>query len=246
MAPELIVPDWPAPANVGALQTTRRGGVSREPYASLNLGDHVGDDPGAVLANRRALAAALPGEPVWLAQVHGTAVADAATARAGDEADAIVARIPRRVCVVLTADCLPILLCDRRGTVVAAVHAGWRGLAAGVVEAAVAAMGVPGGDLLAWLGPAIGGERFEVGAEVRAAFVAADAGAAAAFRPRGADKWLADLEALARRRLERLGLPPAYGGGRCTAADSEAFFSYRRDGRTGRLGSFVWLDRPGV
>jgi YfiH family protein len=188
--PEFIVPDWPAPPGVRALQSTRTGGVSRGPYESLNLGDHVGDDPADVAANRARLAAFLPGEPLWLKQVHGVAVADALADGPGAEADAAIARQGGRVCVVMTADCLPLLLCDRAGTVVAAVHAGWRGLAAGVVEAAVAAMGRPGSELLAWLGPAIGPEAFEVGEEVRAAFLARDPGAAEAFVARGGGKWL--------------------------------------------------------
>ena len=149
MAPEFIVPDWPAPARVRTLQTTRRGGVSQGCFASLNLGDHVGDDPTAVAANRAALAQGLPGEPVWLQQVHGTAVVDAALASAGAEGDAVVSRQAGKVCVVMTADCLPLLFCDRAGTVVAAAHAGWRGLCAGIVEPTVAAMGVPAAEVLA-------------------------------------------------------------------------------------------------
>jgi YfiH family protein len=243
--PEFIVPDWPAPPGVRALQSTRTGGVSRGPYESLNLGDHVGDDPADVAANRARLAAFLPGEPLWLKQVHGVAVADALADGPGAEADAAIARQGGRVCVVMTADCLPLLLCDRAGTVVAAVHAGWRGLAAGVVEAAVAAMGRPGSELLAWLGPAIGPEAFEVGEEVRAAFLARDPGAAEAFVARGGGKWLADIWLLARQRLTSLGIDSVWGGGQCTVSDRERFFSYRRDGVTGRMGAFVWLEtRP--
>lgn len=245
MEPEFIVPDWPAPPGVRALQTTRMGGVSRGPYESLNLGDHVGDDPADVAANRARLAGLLPGEPLWLKQVHGVAVADASADRPGAEADAAIARQGGRVCVVMTADCLPLLLCDRAGTVVAAVHAGWRGLAAGVVEAAVAAMGRPGSELLAWLGPAIGPEAFEVGEEVRADFMAHDPGAAEAFVARGGGKWLADIWLLARQRLNSLGIDSVWGGGQCTVSDRGRFFSYRRDGVTGRMGTFVWLDsRP--
>lgn len=236
---ECIVPDWPAPANVHALVTTRAGGVSVGAYASLNLGDHVGDDPAAVAANRALLRRRLPAEPVWLRQVHGTRCVDAAAAR-DTEADAACARAPNVVCAVLTADCLPLLLCDAGGTAVAAVHAGWRGLATGVVESAVAAMGVPGQDLIAWLGPAIGPASFEVGDEVRAAFLAHDPAAAAAFVPHGAGKWLCDIYLLARQRLERLGVRRLAGAEFCTVRDSGRFFSYRRDGATGRMASLIW------
>ena len=170
----IIVPDWPAPRNVRACVTTRQGGVSTGPYASFNLGDHVGDAPAAVAENRGRLRALLPAEPAWLKQVHGTRCIDAAQALVGNEADAAFARASHVVCAVLTADCLPVLLCDEKGTVVAAAHAGWRGLAAGVIEATVAAMGLPGEQLMAWLGPAIGPENFEVGDEVRTIFVTHD------------------------------------------------------------------------
>ena len=241
MLPDLIVPDWPAPPGVKAIQTARGGGVSVAPYESLNLGDHVGDEPAAVAANRRRLADCLPGEPLWLNQVHGIAVADADSASPGTEADAAVARRIGKVCVVMTADCLPLLLCDRAGTTVAAVHAGWRGLAAGVIEATVAAMACRPGDLLAWLGPAIGPAAFEVGDEVRAAFAARDPGATAAFAPGAPGKWMADIWLLARQRLAALGIDAIFGGGRCTVTEAERFFSYRRDGVTGRMGTFIWL-----
>lgn len=241
MGLDLIVPDWPAPANVRAVQTTRHGGVSRGPYASLNLGDHVGDDAAAVAANRALLGTVMPAEPSWLKQVHGIAVADADTAFSGVEADAAVARRPGRVCAVMTADCLPVLLCDRSGSVVAAAHAGWRGLCAGVIEAAVDAMHVPASDVLAWLGPAIGPQAFEVGDEVRAAFLARDAAATAAFAAHGSGKWLADIWLLARQRLAAIGVEAVWGGGQCTVADSERFYSYRRDGATGRMATCVWL-----
>lgn len=241
MLPELIVPDWPAPANVRAVQTTRHGGVSRGPYASLNLGDHVGDDATAVAANRTRLEAMLPAGPIWLKQVHGIAVAHADTAGAGVEADAAVAHHHDRVCAVMTADCLPLLLCDRSGSAVAAAHAGWRGLCAGVIEATVAAMCVPASDLLAWLGPAIGPQAFEVGDEVRTAFLAHDVVATAAFAAHGRGKWLADIWLLARQRLAALGVDSVWGGGQCTVADRERFFSYRRDGATGRMATCIWL-----
>lgn len=236
-------PDWPAPANVHALQTTRLGGVSSGPWASLNLGDHVGDDPAAVATNRARIAAGLPAEPLWMKQVHGVVVADADRAEVAPEADAAVARAEGRVCAVMTADCLPILLCDRDGTVVGAAHAGWRGLCGGVIEATVAAMAVAPGRLMAWLGPAIGPSAFEVGDEVRTAFVAADASAGAAFSPGRDGKWLADIYELARQRLATLGVSDVHGGNHCTVGESETFFSYRRDGVTGRMATLIWLGR---
>lgn len=238
---DFLIPDWPAPARVRALQTTRRGGVSQGPFASLNLGDHVDDDPAAVAANRGLLSGSLPAAPCWLRQVHGTTVVDAGQAMAGTEADAALARQADHVCVVMTADCLPILLCDRAGSVVAAAHAGWRGLCAGIVERTVEAMAVPGCEILAWLGPAIGPTAFEVGGEVRAAFVAHDPAAATAFGGYGEGKWLADIYLLARQRLTSMGIDRIFGGGECTVADGERWFSYRRDGTTGRMGSFIWL-----
>lgn len=241
MNPSLIIPDWPAPPNVRAVQTTRIGGVSVEPYASLNLGDHVGDDPAAVAQNRALLRASLPAGPVWLKQVHGNIVADADRAGGVPDADASLARKPGTVCAVMTADCLPLLLCDEAGTVVAAAHAGWRGLAGGVVEAAVRTMNVAPARLLAWLGPAIGPQAFEVGEDVRQAFLGHYAGAAQAFAPHGDGKWLADIYLLARQRLALLGVARVYGGGLCTYSDSERFYSYRRDGATGRMASLIWL-----
>ncbi|HUW50586.1 MAG TPA: peptidoglycan editing factor PgeF [Sulfuricella sp.] len=244
MNKDWIIPDWPAPANVRALQTTRTGGVSTGAYASLNLGDHVGDDAAVVASNRAILRAALPAEPVWLKQVHGNVVADADRAVGIPEADAAVARKADAVCAVMTADCLPLLLCDESGTVVGAAHAGWRGLAGGVIEAAVAAMNVAPVSLLAWLGPAIGPQAFEVGEEVRQAFLAHDPDAHHAFVPRSSlteQKWLADIYLLARQRLGLLGVTRVYGGSLCTFNDAERFFSYRRDGATGRMASLIWL-----
>ncbi len=241
MAPECIIPDWPAPPNVGALQTTRRGGVSQGPYASLNLGDHVGDHPEHVTVNRQLLQACMAGEPLWLRQVHGITVLDAEEASCDTEADAAVARAPGRVCVVMTADCLPVLLCDRGGTVVAAAHAGWRSLAAGILERTVARMRCPADELMAWLGPAIGPRSFEVGEDGRVAFLRSDAGAGEAFVPAGPNKCLANLTLLAKRRLSRAGVQSVYGGGWCTFEDATRFFSFRRDGVTGRMGSFIWL-----
>ncbi|MDD5249896.1 MAG: peptidoglycan editing factor PgeF [Rhodocyclaceae bacterium] len=238
---EFIVPDWPAPANVRAVSTTRGGGCSRGRYQSFNLADHVGDDAAAVAANRRLLRERLPVAPRWLRQVHGVRCVDAALCGDDVEADASFSRSGAQACAVLTADCLPLLLCDAAGTVVAAAHAGWRGLAAGVIEATAAALGRPE-DLMAWLGPAIGPRAFEVGDEVRAAFVRSDVGAAAAFAAHGEGKWLCDLYALARRRLQRLGVNRVYGGDSCSFTEGERFFSYRRDGATGRMASVIYLE----
>lgn len=236
-----IVPDWPAPANVKALQTTRQGGVSVAPYDSLNLGTHVGDAPLIVARNRMLLNSLLPSEPVWLEQVHGIVVANADLASCRIQADACIARQNASVCVVMTADCLPVLLCDEQGSVVGAAHAGWKGLAAGVIESTVNAMAAEPGNLMAWLGPAIGAQAFEVGNEVRAEFVALHSEATAAFVPAQSGTWFADLYALARLRLNALGVTRIYGGDRCTYTEREQFFSYRRDGVTGRMGSFIWL-----
>jgi polyphenol oxidase len=240
-----MVPDWPAPARVRALITTRAGGVSRGAFESLNLGDRVGDDPVAVAENRARVAAHVPRPPLWLRQVHGTRVAHAATDHPGCEADAAIAREPGEVLVVMTADCLPVLLADDGGTAVAIAHAGWRGLAAGVIERSVAALRVQPEHLVAYLGPAIGPSAFEVGNEVREAFVAADAAAAAAFAPGVPGKWLADLYALGRLRLARLGTTRVFGGQFCTYSEPERFFSYRRDGITGRMASLIWLEAEG-
>jgi YfiH family protein len=214
------------------------------PYDSLNLGDHVGDDPAAVAENRRRLREELnlPAEPHWLSQVHGTGCCDAAAVEAGTEADALFAAEPGVVCAVLTADCLPLLLCDAAGERVAAVHAGWRGLLEGVIESSVSAMAGKGG-VMAWLGPAIGPSAFEVGAEVRSAFLEHDPVAAEAFVATGEDKWLADIYQLARQRLLACGITQVYGGDLCTLSDSERFYSYRRDGQTGRIASLIWIEK---
>lgn len=243
MSAAWIRPDWPAPAQVRALSTTRSGGVSLPPYNSLNLGVHVGDQPADVAANRAVLRDVLPGEPCWLNQVHGTRVVDAAHPDGVPDADAVVSRSAGAVCVVMTADCLPVLLCDHAGSVVGAAHAGWRGLQGGVIEATVAAMQVPPSEVIAWLGPAIGPAAFEVGDEVRAAFVADAAAAALAFQPSATPgKWLADIYLLARQRLQVLGVNSVSGGDLCTVTDRQRFFSYRRDGVTGRMASLIWLD----
>lgn len=250
-----IIPEWPAPARVRALSTTRAGsvpGASLAPFADFNLGAHVGDDSASVAANRARLRELLPAEPLWLDQVHGTRVIAAGAkaepgrngARAGTppEGDASVVCGPGTVLAVLTADCLPVLLCDRAGSVVAVAHAGWRGLCAGVIENAVRAMGVPAAGVLAWLGPAIGPRAYEVGGDVVAAFTRVDPAAAAAFAPRAAGKFLADLYALARQRLAMVGVTAVSGGDACTYADAARFYSYRRDGRTGRMASLVWIE----
>lgn len=239
---DLIFPDWPVPANVKALQTTRLGGISAAPYDSLNLGGHVGDDGLKVAANRQLLSPYVPTEPLWLNQVHGITVVNAAATSCLPDADASFARVNGAVCVTMTADCLPVLLCDEAGTVVAAVHAGWRGLCDGVIEAAVAAMQTPSQNLMAWLGPAIGPDAFEVGTEVRSAFMSHDQAAELAFRPIAGDKWLGDIYLLAKQRLYKLGVERIYGGGLCTYADENRFFSFRRDGATGRMASMIWLD----
>lgn len=248
MSLELIIPDWPAPPVVRAVSTTRAGGTSRGPYATLNLGTGAGDDPAAVAENRRRLAegTGLPAEPAWLQQVHGTVVVEATPEpRRAADADAAFARGPGAVCAVLTADCLPVLLASRRGTVVAAAHAGWRGLSAGILEAVISRMGEPADELLAWLGPAIGQAAFEVGPEVRRQFLDADPGCKGCFEAGRGDRWHADLAGIARRRLHAAGLASVFGGGFCTYRDRDRFFSFRRDGECGRMASLIWLEGPG-
>jgi polyphenol oxidase len=242
--PELIFPEWPAPAGVHAACTTRRGGVSVGPWAGLNMGRSGGDDPAAVSENRGRVLAALkaPAEPLWIRQVHGVRVVRMPQDAGEPEADAVYSTEPGVVCAVQAADCLPVLLCDGAGTVVAAAHAGWRGLSGGVLERTVAALPVPPASLMAWLGPAIGPEAFEVGEEVREAFVGADAQAAQAFRAGLAPgKHYADLWLLARQRLLRAGVSRISGGGLSTHADPARFYSYRRDGVTGRMAALIWL-----
>lgn len=245
VVPELIVPDWPAPSNVHAATTTRVGGSSLPPYDSLNMAGHVGDEPAAVAANRQQVAEtlSLPDSPHWLSQVHGTGVANLDLETTGlPEADASMTRQAGCVCAVLTADCLPVLFCDKAGSRVAAAHAGWRGLAAGVLEATVASLDIPSNEILAWLGPAIGPRSFEVGDEVYQSFVSQDAETASAFSPSSPDHWYADLYQLARFRLNKVGVTEVFGGGLCTFEDGQRFYSYRRDGKTGRMASLIWLE----
>lgn len=242
---EWITPDWPAPAHVHALITTRDGGVSVGPYASLNPADHVGDDPQAVRRNREIVRAALPREPHWLNQVHSANVHRiGGDPQSVPEADASISALAHQVCVVLTADCLPLLFCADDGSEVGAAHAGWRGLAAGILERTVQSMALPGARILAYLGPAIGPSAFEVGPEVRAEFMQADAHAGAAFQPvAGSEKYLANLYLLARQRLANVGVTRVFGGDFCTYSDAQRFYSYRRDGATGRMASLIWLDK---
>lgn len=242
MPGNFIFPDWPAPKHVRALQTTRAGGVSSGVYAGLNLGDHVGDDVIHVAENRSSLCEYLPAEPFWLNQVHGINVVDAADVGALVSADASYAKNSGQICAVLTADCLPVLFCSEDGAVVAAAHAGWRGLAAGVLERTAAAMRVPGNRLLAWLGPAIGPASFEVGEDVRSVFVDDDVQTAEAFSSQGHGKYLADIYRLARIRLAKVGIEGVFGGEFCTVSDPTRFYSYRRDGVTGRQASLIWID----
>ena len=258
MTPLWFEPDWPAPRGVRALSTMRgapaTGGASQGPYAWLNLGAHVGDDPAAVAENRRLLRsrAGLPAEPSWLAQVHGVTVADldgvgrdtAGRDAAGSlgPADAAITRRVGKVCAILTADCLPIVFTTDTGDGVGAAHAGWRGLAAGVIGATVRAMGVPPERLIAWLGPAIGPAHFEVGAEVRAAFLTTDSGAGDAFKATLTGKFMADLAMLARRQLKNLGVSRIYGCGDCTYAHADRYFAHRRDGVTGRQATLIWRE----
>lgn len=241
--PDLLQPDWPAPKRVRAAVSTRAGGVSPVPYDSLNLGVHVGDDFSSVSQNRERLRAALgiDSEPVWLKQVHGTVVAQLPAAPDALEADAACSSTAGSVCAILTADCLPVLFCDDEGSVVGAAHAGWRGLLSGVLENTVLAMNRPAHKLMAWLGPAIGPQAFEVGSEVREAFVASDPSAAAAFVPGAPGKYWADIYLLARQRLHGHGVSRVYGGTLCTVGDPSRFFSYRRDGVTGRMASLIWI-----
>ena len=244
---QVLTPDWPAPPSVHAAFTLRMGGVSAPPFASLNVGAHVGDAAAAVVENRRRLCAQLelPAEPSWIEQVHGTDVAELDAWPDGRAlpvtADAVISRRAGRVCVVQVADCLPVLFAACDGSAIAAAHAGWRGLAAGVLETTVAELGVDPSRLVAWLGPAIGPEHFEVGDEVRAVFVAREPDTTRALVANARGRWQCDLLALARRRLAALGVTQIFGGRWCTYADPARFFSYRREGQCGRMAALLWL-----
>jgi len=243
---QTISPDWPAPPAVRAVFTLRMGGASAAPFDSLNVGAHVGDTAAAVTENRRRVRTQLrlPAEPLWLEQVHGIEVADLDMAQASatpPTADAAITRRAGNVCVMQVADCMPVLFAARDGRAVAAAHAGWRGLAAGVLEATVARLAVAPRELIAWLGPAIGPPHFEVGDEVRAAFLAHDPAAAAAFSANSRGRWQCDLSALARRRLGAAGVSAVFGGRWCTYSDPLRFFSYRRAGQCGRMAALIWL-----
>lgn len=241
-----ITPEWPVHARVRAAFTTRLGGVSVAPYHSLNTAMHVGDDAAAVEENRRRVrnGLMLPSEPRWLDQVHGVDVitVEDTNSVTPPRADASVTAVANNVCVVQVADCMPVLLASRDGSVVAAAHAGWRGLADGVLEAAMRQMAVRAGEIQAWLGPTISQAHFEVGDEVRATFVAHDPNASTAFEQNQRGRWQCDLYALARQRLQASGATSIYGGSWCTYGEPERFFSYRRDGRCGRMAALIWLD----
>ena len=240
---KIIVPEWPLPTGVAACSSTRIGGVSQGAWDSLNLGAHCGDNLEHVEENRKRMFAAgkLPSKPVWLEQVHGKDVLHLTGAPYASKcADASYSNTPGTVCAVMTADCLPVLFCNRAGTEVASAHAGWRGLCDGVLEETVACFNDSAENILAWFGPAIGPQAFEVGPEVREAFMAKDAKAVDAFRPVG-DKYFADIYLLARQRLANMGVTAVFGGDRCTFSEKDDFFSYRRDRTTGRMASFIWL-----
>lgn len=243
MKKNYLEPDWPAAKTVHAVTTARHGGVSQAPYASFNLADHVGDSPASVRHNRALLdqQLELPSSPHWLDQVHGSVVVEAGLSAGSVSADAAYATKTGIVCAVLTADCLPVLFCDVAGQCVAAAHAGWRGLATGVLEATVSAMPVAPTRLLAWMGPAIGAGAFEVGEEVRQVFLRHNTQADACFVPVSEGKWRADIYGLAQLRLQAMGVRQIFGGGFCTFEDDQRFFSYRREGVTGRMASLIWL-----
>lgn len=242
---QVIAPDWPAPACVKALVTTRQGGVSQAPFDGFNVGLHVGDNSGCVQQNRQQLQQYLNTacQPQWLQQVHGSDVVEAKADGVVRQADACFTDLPSLPCTVMTADCLSVFFCSRQGDKVAVTHAGWRGLAEGVLEATIDKLSVPPAELLVWLGPAIGPEQFEVGDDVRAAFIAISAASVAAFKPQPnkPGHWLADIYQLARLRLNQQGVDAIYGGDFCTYSDAGRFFSYRRDGVTGRMASVIWI-----
>ncbi|ACS86624.1 purine nucleoside phosphorylase YfiH [Musicola paradisiaca] len=239
----LLKPDWPAPETIRACTTTRNGGVSTHPYGTFNLGNHVGDEPLSVETNRKHLVsmASLPAMPFWLEQVHGTHVVNLDPKQPDTQTgDAVYTTRRDRVCAVMTADCLPVLFCSADGKEIAAAHAGWRGLQAGVLEQTISVFRAPPEAIMAWMGPAIGPSRFEVGGEVRDAFVSSDTATNCAFVPHN-NKFFADIYQLARLRLQRAGVTQIFGGNACTVSESDKFFSYRRDGVTGRMATLIWL-----
>jgi YfiH family protein len=239
----LISPNWPAPPHIHAVCTTRNGGSSQPPYDSLNLGDHVGDDPIAVAQNRQILSDAilLAASPCWITQVHGIRAVNTQDWQAGDEADAIYSTTVNTVCAVMTADCLPILLCDKKGQYVAAIHAGWRGLADGIIEATIANAPCDPKQIMAWLGPAIGPTAFEAGNDVRDVFLANNAADTIGFTAINAQKWWVDMYVIACQRLSALGVSDVYGEPDCTVLNPDRFFSFRREGDTGRMASLIWI-----
>jgi len=245
LPPEWLTPNWDAPKNIKAIMTTRQGGFSQAPFDSMNLGDHVDDDLATVTKNRARLKQklCLPNEPLWLTQVHGVTIANADQQyNANVEADAAVAHKVGSVCAVMTADCLPVLFCNSQGTAIAAVHAGWRGLQAGILEHTAKSLNCPTEEIMAWFGAAIGAAHFEVGSEVRDAFISAQAKAHNAFVPStNKDKWFADIYLLARLRLEAIGVKNISGGEYCSYADERRFYSYRREAKTGRMVSLIWM-----
>ena len=241
---DLITPQWPAPANIRAAITTRAGGVSLPPYDSLNLGDHVGDVAKAVAENRAHLttALALPTPPCWITQTHSTIAVDTTDWQIAMEADASYSTTVGHVCIVMTADCLPILLCNQAGDYVAAIHAGWRGLADGIIEATIAKAPCPAAQLMAYLGPAIGPAAFDAGDDVYAAFTDQNPADASGFKPQADGKWKVDMYHIARQRLAAIGMTAVYGEASCTVSQPERFFSYRREGDTGRIASLIWIE----
>ncbi|HDY84662.1 hypothetical protein LCGC14_0661110 [marine sediment metagenome] len=243
MSDNLILPDWPAPECIKALSTTRLGGSSLPPYDGFNLGTHVGDEPNTVIKNRDYLVelAQLPESPRWLNQIHGTQVINSNDWLLNMDADAIISQQNNHICTIMTADCLPLLLCNKQGDTVAAIHAGWRGLAAGIIEKTIAEFHCDPQDILVWLGPAIGPTQFEVGPDVYHTFTQHSAQAIQAFQQTDATHYLADIYLLARQRLITLGVNAVFGGNLCTASDSQHFFSYRRDNVTGRMASMIWI-----
>ena len=242
---EWLIPNWDAPKNINAIMTTRQGGFSRAPFDSMNLGEHVDDDLQAVAKNRASLKQKLnlSSEPFWLTQVHGVEIANADQQSKGIvEADASVAHKQGSVCAVMTADCLPVLFCNQNGTAIAAAHAGWRGLHAGVLEQTVSSLNCPANEVMAWFGVAIGSDYFEVGGEVREAFISVQDAAENAFVPSAnAGKWLANIYLLARLRLQAIGVTTISGGEYCSYQDKKHFYSYRREAKTGRMASLIWM-----